>query len=360
MQEVGVISNNLPTAFAVFLTWRMVCEKKYRIAMWLAFVALSYKLTCLGLIVGIWLFYVPNWRIRVKLLVVVCVLFAIWPIRNLFMDLPLLFPFSGWEEPFQHLEKYGMGRSLTDFIRLPWNIFAHAKIDSHQFQGQLSWMLLGACLLLWKTDKKNLAFLFLGFVFWAVGPQWLRHLILLLPMLVFVVGKYIHNNGARFVLCCGLLLGLSGNWGPLFSRWSAKWDVIRGEMDRDSFLSEEIVGYDVLQWANKKVPKEECISVIYLWSGAVLDRPYILSSVEDHIPIRSWIKRNQEQIFDVLSCKYLVVGKAMMSRKRYDFLSDENFQKQITEPLAILDELLIKKARLVYTAKGNRVYRIQK
>ena len=360
MQEVGVISNNIPTAFAVFLTWRTVCEKRLRIAMWLAFVALSYKLTCLGLIFGIWLIYVPSWRIRAKLCVAVCVLFSLWPMRNLFMDLPLLFPFSGWEEPFQNLEKYGMGRSLMDFIWLPWNIFAHAKIDSHQFQGQLSWMLFGACFLLWKTAKKDLLFLFLGFVFWAVGPQWLRHLILLFPIFVFVVAKHVNNNGSRLVLCCGLILGMSSNWGPLVSRWSAKWETIRGETDTAVFLSENIVGYDALQWANKKVPPEECISVIYLWGGAVLDRPYILSSVEDHIPIRSWLQRNQEQSFDVLSCRYLVVGKAMMTRKRYAFLSDERFQKQIAEPLLMFDELLIKKATLVYTAKGNRVYRLQK
>ena len=37
VQEVGVISNNLPTAFAIFLTWRMVCAQYFRIAALFAF-----------------------------------------------------------------------------------------------------------------------------------------------------------------------------------------------------------------------------------------------------------------------------------------------------------------------------------
>jgi len=359
-QEIGIISNNLPTAFAIFLTWRLVCAERYRMAAWLAFVALSYKLTSVGLIFAIWLLYIPSWRLRSQLLIAVVALFSIWPLRNIMMDVAPMFPFMGWEEPFQSLDKYGMGRSLKGFLWLPWNIFQHAEIDSHQFQGQLSWMLMVSGLAWIRLRKKELFLLAMGCAFWALGPQWLRHFTLLLPLMVFLIGPQLRLRWFQGLLFLGFLYSISNNWGPLFSRWSAKWEVIRGEQNEEVFLSENIVGYDALQWVNTKIPKDSCPALLFVWGGAVLDRPYLLSSVEDHIPVRAWIKTHKERSFSVLPCDYVVVGKAAMSRKRYSFLSDEQYQHQIERPLAELETLLLKKAVLVYTEKGIRVYRIQK
>ena len=81
-----------------------------------------------------------------------------------------LFPFSGWEEPFQSLEKYGMGRSWEDFVWLPWNVFIHAEIDTHVFQGRLSPVLLVGLWGTQKMERRGIVLLLLGCVFWALGP----------------------------------------------------------------------------------------------------------------------------------------------------------------------------------------------
>ena len=69
-----------------------------------------------GVIAGIWLFYVSGTRRKIQLMgsFVLCFqygLCAIWAR----VSLPF-FPFSGWEEPFQSVDKYGMGRSWRDFV----------------------------------------------------------------------------------------------------------------------------------------------------------------------------------------------------------------------------------------------------
>ena len=53
-----------------------------------------------------------------------------------------LFPYMGGNEPFQHLDKYGM-EEVWDFFMLPYNIFMFAKPDAHVFQGNAvdaSWL----------------------------------------------------------------------------------------------------------------------------------------------------------------------------------------------------------------------------
>ena len=360
VQEIGIISNNLPTAFAIFLTWRTVCSKYFGMASFLAFTALSYKLTSLGLIAGIWFIYVSGVRRRIQLMGVVCVLFSIWMLRNIGSDLSPIFPFSGWDEPFQSLEKYGMGRSWKDFLLLPWNVFVHAQIDTHVFQGRLSPMLLVGLLVVQKLDHRGILLFLLGCSFWAIGPQWLRHAVLLIPIWVFLLGPHIHTKILKIALFIGLFMGVNHNWGPLLSRWNASWEVIRGVVNEESFRKENIVGYQALQWVNQKLPKDSCPALLFVWSGAILDRPYILSSVEDHIPVRSWLRKYGNDALDVLECDHLVVGNPAMSRKKYLFLSDEVYQQQIIDPLELLEERLLQQGVMVYTAKGIRVYRIEK
>ena len=135
---------------------------------------------------------------------------------------------------------------------------------------------------------------------------------------------------------------------------------MRGAIAEESFLQDNIVGYTALKWVDQKIPESSCPALLFVWSGAVLNRPYILSSVEDHIPVRSWLRKYGDDSFDVLECDYLVVGDPAMSRKNYFFLSDDVYQNQITEPLKQLEDQLLRFGTIVFTAKGVRVYRLEK
>lgn len=359
-QELGVLANNIPTAFALFLTWRMVVEERYKVATFLAFVTISFKLTALGAIAAIWLIYVPTWKIKVQLLVGTLLLFLLWPLRNLWEGLPFLFPYMGWSEPFQHLDKYGMGRELWDFLLLPYNIFVYAKPDSHIFQGQLSPMLAAAGGLLFWANRKEKMLLIFGFVFWAFGPQWLRHLMLLLPLYVYIVVPFCRGRVCKSILILGLIWGMSSNWGRLLIRWGEAAQVLVGEVSEERYKKENIVGYEALLWVDTKLPSDACPALVYVWSGSVLSRPYILSSVEDHIPIRDWILKHREESLDILPCSYLVMGSPAIHRKRYAFLEDKEYNRLFAEPIAYLEELLLQQGHLIYTRQGFRVYRIEK
>ena len=111
---------------------------------------------------------------------------------------------------------------------------------------------------------------------------------------------------------------------------------------------------------DQKLPADACPALAFVWAGSLLNRPYVLSSVEDHIPVRSWLRTYQKESLAVLPCEYIVVGKPAMSRTRYGFLSDDDFQKYVSEPLSLLEELLLQQGVLIYTAGGTRVYRIEK
>ena len=91
-----------------------------------------------------------------------------------------------------------------------------------------------------------------------------------------------------------------------------------------------------------------------------MNRPYLLSSVEDHIPVRAWIRKNGEQSISNLEAEFLIMGKPAISYKKYPFLSKETYKKEFEEPIQQFEELLLKQAVLVYTDRGYRVYRVKK
>ncbi|MEC7985701.1 MAG: hypothetical protein VX278_11100 [Myxococcota bacterium] len=362
IQEMGIVSNNLPAAFALFLVFICVEEKKYRFAVVLAFVALSIKLTVIGVLAGIWVFCVSTVKIRMWILVATLLLFSVWPLRNVWDGLHPLFPYMGWDEPFQYVEKYGMGRRIKDMLLLPWNVMMHATPNTHIFQGKLNPIVFVAVFFTFALHKRWIALVCFSLFFWAMGPQWIRHLLMVLPILGYMFARTMVSapmelRGAVFVC---ILFGLPGNWGPLLARWSEAWTVVSGQVPREEFQEEHIPGFQALHWADRKLPKDAVLDLFYVWGGSVLNRPYRLSSVEDHIPVRSWIRKHGDDSIDKLNTEFLIVGKPAISYKKYSFLSKEVYEKEFEAPIAKLEELLLKQSVLVYTAKGYRVYRVKK
>ena len=81
------------------------------------------------------------------------------------------------------LEKYGMGRDWWDFVLLPYNVLVHAKPYSDQFLGRIHplWALVFPIAISTK-QYRLLAICIVSCMFWAVGPHWIRHLIVFLPL----------------------------------------------------------------------------------------------------------------------------------------------------------------------------------
>ena len=189
-------------------------------------------------------------------------------------------------------------------------IYAHAQIDTHQFQGRLSPILLVGTLAHTYGISRCFTFVW-GCCFWAVGRNGCA-MQCLVPIWVFLGCPHLHGK----VYFCWSVSGMEHNWGPLMSRWSASWEVMRGVVKEECSLKEcgRVSGPKM---GGSEVSKDSCPALLFVWSGAVLNRPYILSSVEDHIPVREWLIKYGENALNVLECDHLVVGNPAMNRKTY-------------------------------------------
>ena len=118
IHKIGVVANNIPAGLACWLAYVLCREKKYMLAAGIAGIGLSIKFTALGILAGIWLFWIQGLRNRINVLLVVLCVVIIWPIRNIFEGVHPLFPYMGWEGdfPFQYLEKYGAGRDWASML----------------------------------------------------------------------------------------------------------------------------------------------------------------------------------------------------------------------------------------------------
>lgn len=112
---------------------------------------------------------------------------------------PLYFGGLGWDQTrlnlyMQYLNEFGTGRSLKDFLLLPWNIYArHEEFGAVFNRNDIPSMLFPLALtlvFLQKEDKiKTLIYLTLiRFAFWSVGSHQIRFLLPIYPMLSILTG----------------------------------------------------------------------------------------------------------------------------------------------------------------------------
>ena len=86
-----------------------------------------------------------------------------------------------------------------------------------------------------------------------------------------LVGPHLH--GFKSVLLVGLWLEWSIIEGPLMSRWSASWEVMRGVVKEESFLKKNVVGYQALTAGGSESTQRFLSCSFICVSGAVLNRP---------------------------------------------------------------------------------------
>ncbi|MDP6935714.1 MAG: hypothetical protein QGG40_22530, partial [Myxococcota bacterium] len=319
----------------------------------LAGAALSCKYTTAGILVGIFLVARLPWGHRVVAGVIALALVSPWWARNLAEGLHPLFPFAGWPEVgdlvFQYREKYGAGRDLVSMAMLPWNVVITAEPDSFRFLGKLNpaWLALAPGLV-WSAcrpgvHRRILVAGAIGGLAWAVGPHWLQYLLPTLPILALglTAGTMALNRrpmparlafGALFV---AWVAGLPSNWGPLLERASDRLPSAMGGESREDFLEREFHGYSAVAWANEHLPEDARVALLFNWSGYLLERDWVLSSVEDHVPSRYWLFEHGEDTLDVLADQgvtHLLVSRVHFIQKVYPFLDTETFERTFRAP----------------------------
>jgi hypothetical protein len=103
------------------------------------------------------------------------------------------------------------------------------------------------------------------------------------------------------------------------------------------------------------------VALLGAWAGYYVQQPYILGSVEDHVPTRYWLALHGDNAIHALQdegVQWLIVGDLPSVRKTYRFLNDQTFDEQFRQPRALLDRLLLRDARRMYAENHVAIWKL--
>jgi hypothetical protein len=363
-QSSGQAANDLPTAFALLCAMDAALRGCGRGLALAAAAALSIKYTAASALVGIFLIARMSWKHRFLSGFAALALVSPWWFRNIGDGLHPLFPFTGWPEPslpFQYLEKYGAGRSLQDFLMLPWNTVMTSDIDSMRFLGRLHplFLFLGLpALTAWKRPEVRpwIVVSCAGATGWAMGPHWIRYLLPTLPIIGLMAGAACAVWCTSTRLRAGLaLVWAAGLW------WGAEGvpEIVKDRLDHKE--NADISGEEIFEYSNRYLPNDATVALLFSWGSFDVERKQILGSVEDHVPTRHFLLRHGENSVDAMvqaGATHAVVRHTIFLSNAYPFLSPEELQSQFNGPVADLNDLLLMKAELLFQYGSHRVYKL--
>ncbi|RJQ57210.1 MAG: hypothetical protein C4530_13110 [Desulfobacteraceae bacterium] len=239
-------------------------------------------------------FYLKNWILTAN------------PLYPFFFD---LFGGRGWscEQARSYdlfLHQLGMGRTLTDYLLLPWNLSFHAKLHSTRFDGVIGPVFLLTLPFfagLRKTPPViKILILYAGFLilFWIFSVQQIRYLIPAIPALAILVGYTVSCYRKRktvftvLILLVAASISIDGyHIGQEFLKIKPHRYVIGGE-NRREFLSRLIPSYDIFQYVNTHLPLDAKIFLIYMKNlGFLCKRAYFSDSMFESFTIQKYLSR---------------------------------------------------------------------
>ena len=299
--------------------------------------------------------------------VVAFAVLAPWLLRNAASGLHPLFPYVGWPAVdgfrFLYAEKYGVGHTWGDALRLPLDMLLTARIDSFVFLGQLSYgwaaLALGAALAcVRRQDARMLALpLVVGFVVWANTGQLLRYLLPLvgIAMLLGAAGRW-HKVAILLAV-----VSLPANVFPVLADAARATPVAAGKETETDYLSRELPAWPALAYLRQHVPPDERVALLYAWQDYWIIQPAVLGSVEDHTPTRHWlVSHGDSSLTDLYEqgVRWLFVGGSGFLRKTYVFLDEPAYQQQFVEPRERLERLLLRDATREFAHGHWAVWRL--
>jgi len=380
LHEAPLVGNNLPVAFAVLAASEIAAEGGRGLGLALG-AALSFKYTALGGVAAV-LIGGPlsvGARLRAGAIAVACL--CPWWLRSAAEGLHPLFPYAGWGEgaggalTFQHLEKYGAGRDIASMLRLPYTAVFTGEPHTFRFLGRLHPGMAAAGLLAILPARRSAVGSALGLAFalglWAAGPQWLRHLLPILPLLclqaatnaLHLAERLPYGPGARGGLAASLaalaLLDAPNNLGPIAGEINDTVALHRGLESPEAYLRRRVAGAEAAQWINAQLPAGAVVALLRSWDTALVERETLLGTVEDHVPLRHLILQRGPTLLEALreaGATHALVGPRAFTPRAYPFLSGPAYQKAYGEPEAALEDALLMGATLLYASHGYTVY----
>lgn len=380
LRELGLADNNLPAALMCLYALRaQLDDAPWRMALFSG-LAMSIKYTAAPVVFGLFLCDLIQRRDLKRSALGTALalgLVAPWWLRNLLEGLHPLFPYAGWPAGerfvFAYIERYGMGRDLLSMLTLPWNATLHGDPTKYQgFLGRVSPLGLaaapGMALAAWRARTRPAFAVVLGtaacaWLGWTLGAHWLRYLLPAAPLLALAVGLGVSQlpQWGQALSLGVALIGLPSNLRPALEQALPLAQVSLGDGQAERLLVEEVPGYSAVQWVNEEAPANARIALTFAWAGYYLDKPYLLGSVEDHVPMRHLLYLHGPETIEVLrqlGVTHVLSGRVRFIHKTYPFLSDSVFREQFTEPEALWEALLLENATLVYRDGRYGVWRL--
>jgi len=174
------------------------------------------------------------------------------------------------------IQNLGMGRTILDYLLLPWNVSLRAKMDSPQFDGILGPIFLLtlpflAGLRRWETPVRLLLiYVLLTFLFWASSAQQIRYLIPLFAVLAIVIGAILTRYRCRkriFGLLLCIVAGCLVFNGYHIVREFTKIGPLRvtaGLESRDDFLTRTLPPYRMYRFINRNLLPDARVFLLYM------------------------------------------------------------------------------------------------
>ena len=232
-----------------------------------------------------------------------------------------LFGGTGWDEVrafamSAYFDIFGMGRSLSDYLLLPWRVSFLGKFDSVLFDGAIGPFLLlflalaavtGYLLISHRRTEgmtKQIGFMFVvSTVFFVLGTQqvrfWLPSQMLACAFVAPVIGLLVDSTRSRRMLKLALVLtviaSLAWNmWflGKQFLAVGYYRPVLGMEQEKD-FLIRKVPGYPALEFINGNLPEHS--RTLCVWTGAYgyyIDRPYYSDTFIEDVTLKRLINES--------------------------------------------------------------------
>ena len=216
------------------------------------------------------------------------------------------------------LKHLGMGRDFWDYIRLPWNLSFHSKMNSPRFDGVLGPIFISTLPFLFavkkmpKPVKIGLVYSGFMFLFWAVSAQQMRYLIPIFPILsimtAYLLGYFKKTTTVYCILICMITISIGINGYHIISDYNhiKPLPYIIGKEDRDEFLERNVPSYGMFRYMNANLPEKVNIFFIYMKNvGYLSNRPYYSDSMFESYTIQNILRKasTPENVYDALKQK---------------------------------------------------------
>lgn len=291
-----------------------------------------------------------------------------------------LFGGKGWDEERAfamslYFDVYGMGRSLLDYLLLPWRLAFSGRFDTVRFDGAIGPFLLiflilaviSAILLIRHRSDKGVEreigiMALVCAAFFAFGTQqtrfWLpAHLLICAfaaPAMEILVNWVKNRRQIKITLWLVLVASLTWNIGFLGKQFLATgyYKPVFGMEEEQAFMARMVPGYPAIEFINKNLPQDS--KILCVWTGAYgyyIDRQYYSDTFIEDFTLKGFIHT-------------LLNGKELSQRLTqakftHLFLNLSILEKNLEQSeRAIFDEFLRKKTRDLFRHQNFAVFEI--